>query len=68
MALSKEMEQELGLRLCKTDIGSLIHGFQDASEKAMLRELLENQFTIMRVLAEMNGMSSNPKHYKDLLE
>jgi len=33
----------------------------------MLWEVLENQFAIMLVLAEMNGMSPNPKNYRDLL-
>ena len=67
MALEQEVADELGLRLAKTDLGNLIVGFDKASEKGMLWELLENQFCILRVLAAMNGMSPTPKAYRHLL-
>jgi len=68
MALEKEVADDLGRRLAKTNVGNLIAGLDEASEKSMLLELLENQFCIMRVLAAMNGMDPNPKAYKDLLD
>ena len=68
MSLSQETQNELGRRLAKTNLGNLILGFDGACEKGMLWELLENQFAIMQVLAEMNGMSPNPKFYNDLLD
>jgi hypothetical protein len=68
MALEKELKDDLGRRLAKTDVGNLICGFDRASEKGMIWELLENQFVIMQVLAAMNGMDPNPKAYRDLLD
>lgn len=68
MALEKELADDLGRCLAQTDLGNLLSGLEKASEKGMLYELLFNQFTIMRVLAAMNGMSSNPKNYRDLLD
>ncbi len=70
MALDKGTRDTLGRRLATMDIG-LCCGLDDASknvpERHMLWEVLENQFAIMLVLAEMNGMSPNPKNYRDLL-
>jgi hypothetical protein len=68
MALTKELENYLGQRLAKTNLGNLHSGYKDANEKGMLWEILDNQFCIMMVLAEMNGMSSDPKAYRDLLD
>lgn len=68
MSLDKELTDELGRRLAKTNLGNLIRGFEEASEKGVLWELLENQFCIMKVLAAMNGMDPNPKAYRDLLD
>ncbi len=67
MSLDKELADELGRRLVKTDL-DLVGNFDDVSEKRVLRELLKNQCVIMQVLAAMNGMSPNPKAYKDLLD
>ena len=68
MALDKELQDALGRSLAKTNVGNLIAGFDKASEKGMVYELLENQFIIMQVLAAMNGMDPNPKAYKHLLD
>jgi len=68
MPLDRELANELGRRLAKTDLGNLVAGFDNASEKGMVWELLENQFCIMQVLAAMNGMNPNPKAYRDLLD
>lgn len=71
MALDKETHDALGRRLATMDLG-LSCGLDDASknipERHMLWELLENQFAIMLVLAAMNGMSPNPKAYRELLD
>ena len=67
MALCQETQDSLGLQLAQTDLGNLCAGPDKASEKGMIYELLQNQLTIMQVLAEMNGMSPHPSHYKNLL-
>ncbi len=67
MALDKELQDDLGLCLVKTNLGNLLMGVEEASEKGMLFELLDNQLCLMRVLAAMNGMNPNPKAYRHLL-
>ena len=68
MTLEKELQEDLGRRLAAADFGSLCRGREQADEKDVVWELLENQFVILRVLAAMNGVDPNPKTHRQLLD
>ena len=66
MTLEVELTEDLQRCMAQSDLGCLIAG-ENATEKAILLELLGNQLCIMRVLAAMNGIDPNPKAGRHLL-
>jgi len=66
--LSESTANGLIRAMAQTDLGNLLVGFKEADLKGMVFEMLRNQAAIMAVLAEMNGLSGNPKDGRHLLD